>query len=187
MKFERLLKIYWIRGLFFNGTLLKPIWSLNDMFKNLNGLSYKIKFNFISRFELNYQLKFKNKKYYDFTILKKNKKKLINMYISQITSLGFKMFNLIKYNTIRLYLIKSMRGRAQMLGKPSRGQRTWSNSWTSFYYNKLLKNFVSEIIKNNRIVKEVQQLNKKLIKHKRHKKKIKIIMEVNYQKKNLWF
>jgi len=68
---------------------------------------------------------------------KKNKKKLLNIYISQITCLGYKMTNLVKYNVIRLYLIKSMRGRSQMLGKPSRGQRTWSNSWTAFKYNKL--------------------------------------------------
>ena len=187
MKFERLLKIYWIRGLFFNGTLLKPIWTLNEMFDRLIGFSIKAKINFIKRFELTYQKKFKKNKLYDFNLLTRNKRKKINRYLSQITSLNHKLSSIIKFNIIRLYLIKSFRGRCQMLGKPSRGQRTWSNAWTAFHYNRTLKFFIKEIRKNNKIVKEKIQLNKKFIKKTLKKHRVKIKMLFEYKEKNTWF
>ena len=46
------------------------------------------------------------------------------MYFSQLTSINNTIFELIKYNLIRLFLIKTFRGRSHALGKPVRGQRT---------------------------------------------------------------
>jgi len=45
-----------------------------------------------------------------------------------MSSLNYKISEVQYLNLVRLYLIKSYRGRAQALGKPSRGQRTWSNA-----------------------------------------------------------
>ena len=54
----------------------------------------------------------------------KEVRKLINVLLSQITSVNNQISEIQKYNLIRLYLTKTYRGRAQALGKPSRGQRT---------------------------------------------------------------
>merc|ERR1712166_594345 len=36
------------------------------------------------------------------------------------------------------------RGRGHSLGKPIRGQRTWSNAWTAYSSNRILKTYISE-------------------------------------------
>jgi len=59
-----------------------------------------------------------------FTSISLDRRKIINMYLSQLSSINNDIFELIKYNLIRLYLIKTFRGRCHALGKPVRGQRT---------------------------------------------------------------
>lgn len=46
------------------------------------------------------------------------------MYLSKTISINNAISELQRYNLIRLYLIKTFRGRCHALGKPSRGQRT---------------------------------------------------------------
>ncbi len=75
----------------------------------------------IKRFEFNF-LKIDLSK--TFLYLSLDQRKIINMYLSQLTSINNDIFELMKYNLIRLYLIKTFRGRCHALGKPSRGQRT---------------------------------------------------------------
>jgi len=94
------------------------------MFDNLAGLAKKTRFNFIKRFEFGFFLKNHIRKNYSFINMTGDRKKIINMYMSQLTNTSNDIYNLTRFNLIRLYLIKSFRGRAQMLGKPSRGQRT---------------------------------------------------------------
>jgi len=74
-------------------------------------------------------------------------RKIINMFLSQLISINYGVKDLVKYNILRLYLIKSFRGRAQAMGKPSRGQRTWSNAWTAYKYNRMLRQFIIDIKK----------------------------------------
>ena len=74
-----------------------------------------------------------------------------------------------------------------MLGKPSRGQRTWSNAWTAYNYNKIIKSFVNEIIKNNKITNKPEKINYKVVKRKLKKRDPKIKMQYTYIKKDLWF
>ena len=74
-------------------------------------------------------------------------RKTINMYLSKIFNINFYFTDLIKYNLIRLYLIKSFRGRASFIEKPSRGQKTRSNSRTVKKLNNFLKKFVNDIKK----------------------------------------
>jgi ribosomal protein S13 len=93
--------------------------NLKDLFQDLPGMSGVSKFFFIKRFELSI---FKKKK--KFTQLRLENRKIINMYLSHIVSINNSIDELVRYNLIRLYLIKTQRGRAQAIGKPSRGQRT---------------------------------------------------------------
>ena len=75
----------------------------------------------IKRFEFNVFIFKKNQL---LNTLPLDQRKIINMYLSQIISINNNIFELIKYNLIRLYLIKTFRGRCHALGKPVRGQRT---------------------------------------------------------------
>lgn len=52
----------------------------------------------------------------------------LNIMFSQIHTVNNRRSDLYRLNIIRLYLIKSFRGRCHALGKPVRGQRTWSNA-----------------------------------------------------------
>jgi ribosomal protein S13 len=79
------------------------------------------KIKLLKRFELN---SLYNNSFSLFSEQDKDIQKLINILLSQITSVNNQISELNKYNLIRLYLIKSYRGRSQALGKPSRGQRT---------------------------------------------------------------
>ena len=92
--------------------------------------------------------------------------KLINILLSQIVSVNNQVNEIQKANLIRLYLTKTYRGRAQALGKPSRGQRTWSNAWTSYYYNKTIRNFITNIQKNLNTTKKDEQINYKIVQKK---------------------
>jgi ribosomal protein S13 len=46
------------------------------------------------------------------------------MFLAQLMNINSNIDELLRYNLIRLYLIKTFRGRCHALGKPSRGQRT---------------------------------------------------------------
>ena len=120
----------------------------------------------LKRFELNllYVNPFNTFLDYD-----KEVRKLINVLLSQITSVNNQISEIQKYNLIRLYLTKTYRGRAQALGKPSRGQRTWSNAWTSYYYNKTLRMFINTIQKNLNKSKKDEQINYKIVQKKTRK------------------
>lgn len=91
-----------------------------DFFLEKKGLSGKSKIFFIKRFELNYFVKKKK----TFLYLNLNERKIINMYLSQLISINNSISELLRFNIIRLYLIKTYRGRCHALSKPVRGQRT---------------------------------------------------------------
>ena len=48
----------------------------------------------------------------------------VNVILSQVSSVNNQITDLSKFNIVRLYLIKSYRGRAHAIGKPVKGQRT---------------------------------------------------------------
>jgi ribosomal protein S13 len=50
--------------------------------------------------------------------------KPLNVIFSQVNSVNNSVEELKKFNILRLYLIKSYRGKCHALGKPVRGQRT---------------------------------------------------------------
>lgn len=184
MKFEQLLQIYWSRGFLYGGKVQSFNLTLKNFFSENSGLADKSKIKIIQRFEFNF-LKYDLSK--TFLILPLDQRKIINMYLSQLTSINNSIFELIKYNLIRLYLIKTFRGRSHALGKPVRGQRTWSNASTASKCNRILKIFIRQVKKNNIIEKKVESLNTKITKKKIKKNTPKIKMIIVKKKKNLWF
>lgn len=159
--------------------------TVNELFEELKGLNNYSKRLFIKRFEFGH-LRFFPKKNFNLINLPSEKRKIINMYLSQMSSVSHEINTLLRYNAIRLYLIKSFRGRAQALGKPSRGQRTWSNASTAKQISSLLKIFINDIKKNYLKKKVPESKNKKII-----KKKIKVSSYFKIKKEkiknNLWF
>lgn len=167
MKFEQLLKIYWSRGFLYGGKTQSFDSTLIEFFENKPGLSTTSVTFFLKRFELNYLQKAKEK---TFLILDLDQRKVINMYLSQLSSINNNIIELLKFNLIRIYLIKTYRGRCHALGKPAHGQRTWSNASNARKCNLIIRNFVTEVKKFNFVEKKVESLNLKKIKKKIKKK-----------------
>lgn len=138
----------------------------------------------LKRFELNLLY---NNPFNTFLEYDKDTRKLINILLSQITSVNNQLSEIQKYNLIRLYLTKTYRGRAQALGKPSRGQRTWSNAWTSYYYNKTLRTFINTIQKNLNKNKKDEQINYKVVQKKTRKSTKSQSSQKNVIKIKTWF
>jgi ribosomal protein S13 len=111
----------------------------------------------------------------------------LNLILSQITSINSQVYELHRVNLIRLYLIKSTRGRSHALGKPSRGQRTWSNAWNSYKLNSITRDFISsyqKVLQKNR--KEVKRDYRKVEKKIRNKERKKGVSQ-EIVRTNFWF
>ena len=111
----------------------------------------------------------------------------LNLILSQITSINSQVYELHRVNLIRLYLIKSTRGRSHALGKPSRGQRTWSNAWNSYKLNSTTRDFISsyqKVLQKDR--KEVKRDYKKVEKKIRNKERKKGVSQEIFRT-NFWF
>ena len=64
-----------------------------------------------------------------------------------------------------------------MLGKPTRGQRTWSNAWTSYNYNKLLRAFINKtyfLLNKNKRKEKIEYKKIKKLKKGREENKVAI-------------
>jgi ribosomal protein S13 len=83
------------------------------------GLSTRSKF--LKRFELHQLF---NNHLATYEHIERDIKKCMNIILSQMTSVNHQVSEVHHFNLIRLYLIKSYRGKAQAIGKPCRGQRT---------------------------------------------------------------
>ena len=88
-------------------------------------VSYSTYKTLIERFEIQLSLYKKNKNFYNNN---EGVKDSINIWFSQFSSVNGKVNEVKRLSLIRLYLIKTTRGRSHALGKPSRGQRSWSNA-----------------------------------------------------------
>ena len=90
----------------------------------------------------------------------------INVILSQVNSVNNILPDVHRLKIIRLYLIKTYKGRCHALGKPVRGQRTWSNAWNSFNRNKVLRTFISETKQQLAKNKKEEKINYKMTKKK---------------------
>lgn len=150
----------------------------------VKGFNLTNKLKIIRRFELTHL-------YYNskgtLAILDKESKRALNRLFSQMGSINFQVTELTRLNIIRLFLIKSFRGKAQAFGKPSRGQRTWSNAWTAYLYNKDLRVFINNMQRQLNKHKKEEKINYKLLKKRTSQLKTdnKLLKKIN--KNDLWF
>lgn len=184
MKFEQVLKIYQSKGFLYSGLVLPFDSNWWSFFHEAGGFGRTTRLKFVLRFELNH---FYYNKRLSFGQLDSNTHRSINLILSKMSSINYKVSEVQYLNLVRLYLIKSHRGRAQALGKPSRGQRTWSNAWTAYTYNKIIRKFV---VTTQRILnkdKRVEKVNYKLIKKIQQKSNKEGTIKTPQQKPNAWF
>lgn len=182
MKFEQVLQIYWTKGFLFNRHLYSFDSSLNDLISDFGGFAQFTKFQIVKRFEFNKVYLHWNPSFITYT---KDFHRVLNIFFSQLGSVNNDYFEMKRYNLIRLYLIKSFRGRSQAIGKPSRGQRTWSNAWTAYQYNTTIRSFVSLTYQALKKDEKDEKINFKVLKKKIRKAKHKV--KVEKIKPNSWF
>lgn len=189
LKFEQLLRIYWSRNFLYGGKTQSFRVNLDEFFFDKPGLN-KFSINLFSkRFEVAHLLLLKNSQILFSDAFSLNQRKAINVFLSKIISINNNIFELKKLNQIRKYLIRTYRGRRLALGKPSRGQRTWSNARTAILCNKDIKVFIQDVKKFNssKLKKKKESLSKKFFKTKVRKKAPKLKMIFTKKKKNIWF
>ncbi len=184
MKFEQVLQIYWSKGFLYNGRVVSFQSNLKSFCSEVGGINLTTKIQILKRFELNLLY---NNYLTLFSSYDKDLRKAINILLSQISSVNNQIYEIDRFNLIRIYLIKSYRGKAQALGKPSRGQRTWSNAWTSYYYNKTIRNFITNIQRNINKNKKDEQISYKIIKKKSKKSKKNSGLKKTKKKISAWF
>lgn len=184
MKFEHILQIYWSKGFLTNGKLQTFQTSFKHVFASPGGFSHAMKNLLINRFEL-HEAKLNPDQ--GLITLSPVLPMSMNILFSQITSVNSGVADLTRYNLLRLYLIKTTRGRSHALGKPSRGQRTWSNAWTAYNCNNTTRSFISAYQKIQKENEREEKINYKLIKKKSMKKKKKDAVSKIKIRVNHWF
>jgi ribosomal protein S13 len=183
LKFEQLLQIYWSRGFFYGGKIRPFDVNFSEFFYDKSGLNNLAKKKLIQRFELNF---FSRTPKLNFNYFSLNQRKIINMYVAQLSGVNNDIFELIKFNMIRLYLNRTFRGRCFALGKPSRGQRTRSNASNAYKCNRTIRFFISQVKKINVFEQKPESLNQKWVKKKpKNALKPKIRMFIIKKKKSL--
>lgn len=156
-----------------------------ELFQITSGLGRKSKVIILNKLELensvNVNLTLVNR---FSTFYKKELIGFLNRYYSQVASVNNTVYDLRRIRIIRLYLVKSYKGYCHALGKPVHGQRTWSNAWSSYKNNLILRNFISESKNSLDKNKLPEKINYKFVKKKYavNKKKVKKV-EI---KKMLW-
>jgi ribosomal protein S13 len=176
--------MYWSKGFFFNGQVIPFQNTVRSFCKKIEGLHLPLFFAMLRRFELNFLYYDRN---LDIPNFNTHLYRSFNIYFSQLSSVNNQVKEITRFSLVRLYLLKTTRGKAQALGKPSRGQRTWSNAWTAFHYNKTIRNFVYQVQRGLRKDKKEEQINFKVLKKKTRKPKTKKVIIKVKKKLNVWF
>lgn len=182
MKFEHLLQVYWLKGFLYGGNLIPFETKYKNLFKQLPGLATFSSLNFIKKFELTSF----SKRNQNFSEYNEDEKRIVNMYFAQVTSVNHSFNEILRASSVRLYLIRSFRGKNQALGKPSRGQRTRSNANTAYKKDNIVKAFISQFKKTHVKVEPIKKINYKQVKRKFFKKKPKFQKKTMKKKINLW-
>lgn len=167
MRFENILHIYWTKGIFISGKLYYFDSTLEDITEDTYGLNKRFSTLVKNRFEFpNY-----NKQKILSFLQNEDKFKIklsrpMNLLLSQLLSVNNNAFYLVKLRIIYYYLQRTYKGRCHAIGKPVRGQRTWSNAWTSFKYNNILRFFISSSKKKQEVNTVSTKINFKITKKK---------------------
>lgn len=184
LKFEQVLKIYWSKGIFYNTKLHSFDLTIWELFRDTGGFNWALRNWIIKRFELYWLEK---GTHVPLSSLDRSVSDALNVLFSQITSINHQLTDLHRGNLIRLYLTRTTRGRSHALGKPSRGQRTWSNAWNAYKLNNTTRDFISSYQKMlAKDKKEVKKNYKKVEKKSLIKEKKKGVYQ-EVVKANFWF
>nr|ASY95720.1 ribosomal protein S13 [Paraurostyla sp.] len=192
--------MYWSRSFLYGGKTQPFQVTFFEFFDDKPGISKKSIDQFIKRFEAQHYFLLKHNETLLSKLYKLGKRKTINIYLSKILTINYNIFEIIRFNHIRLYLIKTFRGRCHALGKPSRGQRTWSNAKNAYKCNNYIQNFIQNVkkintkkpkkfknLKNLKNSKSLKDLKTEFFKNKLKKKQPKLKMLIIKKKKNIWF
>lgn len=190
MSYENVLQIYWLKNFFFGGQLFSFSYSIISLINILPGFSRAFFFTLVKRFELTFVKYQPELLMEDCQIL--SRKVIIsplNVILSQISSVNALLPTVLQLCIIRLYLIKSHRGRCHAIGKPTRGQRTWSNAWNAYNVNKTLRLFISEtkVKLQAQFKPDKKKINYKQVRKKYAPTKIRIKSAKPKKKKTFWF
>lgn len=184
MKFEQFLHIYWSRSFLYGGKTITFNKTISTLFNSLNGLAHKTRFLFIKRFEFKLMLENRTASLNSLHI---EEKKAINLFLSKLLNINSNIFKWTYYNLIRLYMNRSKKGKAQALGKPSRGQRTWSNAQTSYILNTTIRRFVNNIKKTYNLKPTIEKKNFKVVQKKKKRSKKGLIIKPPKKSTVIWF
>ncbi len=187
MKFEHVLQIYWTKGFFFGGTLFYTNQTLPTLLFNTPGLAIQTRKILNERFELTLLIPIPTKLLPNYeNETSKVLIKPLNIFLSQVHTVNNQYTDLLRLVIMRLYLIRSYRGRCHAIGKPVRGQRTWSNAWNSYNYNKVLRYFLVEVKRKANTSQAIEKVNYKVVKKKYPSKK-KNSSDTKTYTKSKWF
>jgi len=185
MKFEHLLHAYWANHFLFNGRINSLKVTLYDFFRNIGGLGYTSKSILIKRFEFFFLV---NNFKQSFKLYPNEVLRGVNILLSQLSTINNQISELRLFSVIKLYLIRTYRGKSHSIGKPVRGQRTWSNAWSSYKSNQILREFITifQRIRNKNYQEDV--IDYKKLTRKYRKKNLKDISAKKMKKLvTLWF
>lgn len=184
MKLEQVLRIYWEKSFLYGGLKIPFDISWRRWEPNVKGFGFDTKLYIIQRFEL--QDLYTNVRG-RLSVLNDEQRLTVNRLLSKVGSIQHQLTELTKFNIVRLFLIKSFRGKSQAFGKPSHGQRTWSNAWTAYLYNKTLRTYIVDIQKYLYKETKVEKVNYKLIQKKIVKSNKEGMVKDTTKKGSLWF
>ena len=184
MKFEQVLHIYWTKGLFYNTKLHSFDVTFRSLFQDTKSFNWALRKLLVNRFESHV---LKKSTHYPISDFEVPVAQVLNILFSQITNINGIESELHKVNAIRLYLIKTTRGRSHALGKPSRGQRTWSNAWNAYKLTNYTRTFISDYQKILQKEKKEEKKDYKRVKRIHAKKPKKKGVSQEVKRVNFWF
>lgn len=134
-----------------NNVVLHTSYTVKDFIKNNYGFSKHIHNIIIQRLETREQNKFLN------FCVSKMIATYKTLYCIVPQNKNIKDKNM--FNILLLDLVNSYRGLRHSLGLPVRGQRTWTNAWSVYKSNLLLRQFKIKIFKNLYTSSPINELN----------------------------
>lgn len=127
--------------------MLQPSDSLKTFVFSNYGFSTVALYGIEQRFEMNKKTIFiNNSDDLWINIFKKRFSSLLLLFTKFIPE-HLALKTIFKINVVILHLLKTYKGYRHLQGLPANGQRTWSNSWSSFRSNNTLRNFKLEMAK----------------------------------------
>lgn len=140
-----MLKIYWSRFFLYGGGTLPFQLTLHQLFQRAPGLGSFTFERFCLRFEWVDKYVFPASMPEYPLIADRGEKfllKKVNKFLAYTISINHKLANLNDLNILRNLLVRSYRGRAYVIGKPSHGQRTRSNANSAAVHNSALRPYM---------------------------------------------